>query len=44
MGGICKVSRLDGFSCHDMLTKFREEWFRHSEYGEEAMFTNALTA
>jgi hypothetical protein len=31
MGGICEVRRWDGLRCHDMHTKFHEEWFRHSK-------------
>jgi hypothetical protein len=31
MGGIYKVRRSDGLRCHDVHTKFHEDWFRYSE-------------
>jgi hypothetical protein len=31
MGGIYELSRLDGLRCHDIHTKFRNDWFRHSK-------------
>jgi hypothetical protein len=29
MGGFYKVYQQDGLHCHDMHTKFHEDWFRH---------------
>jgi hypothetical protein len=31
MGGIYEARRWDGFRCHDIVTKFHTDWFRHSE-------------
>jgi hypothetical protein len=31
MGGIYEACRWDGFRCHDVHTKFRKDWFSHSD-------------
>jgi hypothetical protein len=43
MGGIYKVRRWDPFRCHNMHTKFRKEWFRHSKV-DSGRYIDAQTA
>jgi hypothetical protein len=31
MGRIYGLQRWDDFRCHDIQTKFRKDWFRHSK-------------
>jgi hypothetical protein len=35
MGGIYEAHRWDGLRCHDIHTKFRNDWFRHSKIDRE---------
>jgi hypothetical protein len=32
MGRIYEVCHWDGLICHDIHTKFHEDWFSHSEF------------
>jgi hypothetical protein len=41
MVGIYEVRRSDGLGCHDIQTKFRKDWLRHSLTGD---YTDTLTA
>jgi hypothetical protein len=42
-GGIYEECRSDGLRYHDIHTKFREDWFRHSKVDREHTHSNTHT-